>query len=254
MAIAKPKSPIPEITGILGKEDRTRAQFSALAISICKSRHSTILRGKTAMPPGGSAKRHARVTVYCNCDLMYKWFTPLQLKELEKDRQEYNETAAKWVSDAYRYWMKICMTKELKREFLLGEIHYDNAKANTNTPYYFGTNTYYATGFYRIYCTGWYALWLNPPDPPHCRDEVTCPTPSRKIYAWCGTCEFWAGKRQGIRILYGPEDRSVMSARVEPGKLQIFHPGGKIGLYFHDIQPAWDNSADATYKLYALFP
>lgn len=108
MAIAKAKFPIEEITGVLGKVDRSVGIAPGLAIMISKSPHSSVLSKKTKKTTTRSPAQLLRAKIYCDCDERWKglgfWkqgYTCIYRKKV----QQLSTKRYSW----YLCWMSMCM-------------------------------------------------------------------------------------------------------------------------------------------------
>lgn len=108
MAIAKPRFPMDELTGILGKVDRSVGREPGLAICISSSPKSSILSVKTQKTSTRSPAQQERAKIYCDCDTRWKalpfwkgFYTCKYRREIQgKSSQRYS-----W----YLCWMSMCM-------------------------------------------------------------------------------------------------------------------------------------------------
>ncbi len=110
MAIVKKfKLPVDEITGTLGKIDRTLARNPGLSVTFKKSRHSATLSTKTLTPISRSEKFKARTALYCDCDTRYKALTDAEWHKKDSERVEYNKTNYPRIKTVYQFWMLLCL-------------------------------------------------------------------------------------------------------------------------------------------------
>lgn len=124
MAIFKSKFPLTDVSGVLGKQDRTVGRESNLAVNIRSHHGSGVLAEKPATPIARSAAFKARSTVYCACDAQYKEFDYDQMSALYAAWRAYNETHSPRISDTYRYWMAVCMRNLKYRELVNGKLFF----------------------------------------------------------------------------------------------------------------------------------
>jgi len=118
MAKAKTKFPIDSIEGVLVGPDRTIGRDVGLNVAFRKinagvsgdknNRRKTQIYATTAPTRGGSTARHARSTVYCDCDGSYKTLAPE--KQVFLVPWWRAATGGAFVSmGAYQVYMKTCL-------------------------------------------------------------------------------------------------------------------------------------------------
>ena len=108
MAIAKAKFPLDEITGILGKVDRSVGREQGLALCISSSPNSSVLSKKTKKTTTRSPAQQERAKIYCDCD--HGWAALPFLKGFytctyRKKVQGLSTYRFSW----YLCWMSLCM-------------------------------------------------------------------------------------------------------------------------------------------------
>jgi hypothetical protein len=108
MAVAKARFPLDEITGVLGKVDRSVGREQGLALCISSSPNSSILSKKTKKTTTRSPAQQERAAIYCDCD--HGW------RDLPFWKGFYTCTYRKKVQglSTYRFswylcWMSLCM-------------------------------------------------------------------------------------------------------------------------------------------------
>jgi hypothetical protein len=118
MAKAKVKFPLDSIAGVIAGPDRTIGRDVGMASSIRRRVNATAgtaqpdlkvqIYATTAPTRGGSTARHARSTVYCDCDGSYKTLAPE--KQVFLVPWWRSATGGAFVSmGAYQVYMKTCL-------------------------------------------------------------------------------------------------------------------------------------------------
>lgn len=108
MAIAKAKFPIQEITGKLGKVDRSVGIAPGLAICISSSPNSSVLSKKTKKTTSRSPAQKLRAKIYCYCDERWKGLGFWKQGYCCKYQREVRGFSSKRFSN-YLCWMSVCM-------------------------------------------------------------------------------------------------------------------------------------------------
>lgn len=108
MAFFKPNILFGDITGVLGKIDRTINRDSGLSCRLVKRGGKLSYEIKTAGTRGGSAARHARAALYVKCDCKWKRLTPF-CKDLIEFNKIHNGSAYEKTLSTYHYFMRYCL-------------------------------------------------------------------------------------------------------------------------------------------------
>lgn len=118
MAIATPKFPIKDLTGILGKVDRSVGRDSAFRLNMSKSPHSTVLSVKTTKTSTRSPAQIVRSATYCGCDCDWKDITLTKRAFLKIYHSQVRQLPTQHMTD-YLYWMSLCMAQDWENNLFL---------------------------------------------------------------------------------------------------------------------------------------
>lgn len=118
MAVIKAKFPVDEITGILGKTDRSMGRDGGLALLIAKSPHSSVLGVKTKSTTTRSPGQQARSQTYCDCDHLWPAITLEKRAFLMIYHVQVRKKSPLHMTD-YLCWMSLCMTAAWENNLFL---------------------------------------------------------------------------------------------------------------------------------------
>lgn len=162
------KTPFNGIKNGIGNIDRTVGQEGGLSVLVQNRDSGLVLASKKAPTRGGSDLRHKRTVIYCSCDEKWKSLSWDEVKELERQRKEYNAAGGKQIYTAYHYWMHVCMlSKKIFYEVAFSEGFDEGAPAPTFTFQGFEmfdegapAPTFTFQG-YEMFDTGAYEIWWH---------------------------------------------------------------------------------------------
>jgi len=118
MALGKAKFPIDNITGILGKVDRSVGRESGLALNMSKSPHTTLLSKKTKKTTTRSTGQQARAKTYCDCDHLWPLISLEKRAFLMIYHVQVRNKPSIHMTD-YLCWMSLCMTAAWENNLFL---------------------------------------------------------------------------------------------------------------------------------------
>jgi hypothetical protein len=106
------------VSGRIGSIDKTEGRDGGFALNMTDNTPdgSVKLGVKVAMPPGGSAARHAQVESYCECDRQYKLLDYLHVDRIVRWWRACKATKAPGYAP-YMTWIKVCCLKLPEKEF-----------------------------------------------------------------------------------------------------------------------------------------
>lgn len=125
MALGTPEKPLDSVSGPIGVMDRTVGREGGQSVIIrnitdakpaANTKQPKVqLVTKTKATTGGSEARHNRSSVFCDCDVFYRFLDSQRLLHLKKYFQaRYFQTYVRMSTHAI--WMKICMQAGFESE------------------------------------------------------------------------------------------------------------------------------------------
>lgn len=118
MAIGKAKFPLDEVTGILGKVDRSVGRAKGLSLNMSKSPYSTLLSVKTQKTSTRSPAQIVRSATYCGCDCDWKDVPLSKRAFLKIYHSQVRQLPTQHMTD-YLCWMSLCMTAAWENNLFL---------------------------------------------------------------------------------------------------------------------------------------